>query len=532
MTKWIVITGGVLSGLGKGVVSASIGKLFKGKRVIPVKCDGYLNIDPGTMNPIEHGEVFVLDDGGEVDLDFGHYERFLDIDCKFEWNLTSGKVFQSVIEKERKGNYLGKTVQMIPHVTDEIKDRFYKIAEKEKADVMLIEIGGTVGDIENMLFLEAARQLKHEVGKNNILYVHLTHIPKLANVGEQKTKPTQTSNKILRETGILPNIIVGRSSEPLSEKTKEKISLFCDVEKNAVISDPDTETVYELPLIFEKEGLSTLIQDKLEIELQPLENWRRLIQNLKNPEQEIKVAICGKYTELHDSYISIIESLKHVTAHNKIKTDLKWIETTSVKDEEVCNLLNEIDGIIIPGGFGQRGAEGKIKIIRYARENNIPFLGLCYGLQLAVIEYARNVCKIQDANSTEIDKETKNKVIAIMEEQKKVKNKGATMRLGSQKAAIKENSIISKLYGSSEAYERHRHRYEVNPNYHKVLQENGLILSGLSPDKQLVEFIELGNHPYFIATQAHPELKSRLENPAPLFLGFVKAVQERRYHNP
>ncbi|MBI2129473.1 CTP synthase (glutamine hydrolyzing) [Candidatus Woesearchaeota archaeon] len=527
-TKWIIVTGGVLSGLGKGIVTASIGRLLNSTyKVIPVKCDGYLNVDPGTMNPIEHGEVFVLDDGGEVDMDFGHYERFLNIDCKFKWNLTSGKVFKAVIDRERKGDYLGKTVQMIPHVTDEIKNRLFEIANEEKADIMLVEIGGTVGDMENMLFIEATRQLKAIVGRENILYVHLAFVPVVGGVEEQKSKPTQQSVSMLEQRGIQPDIVIGRSEEYLQDKIKEKIALFSNVRKEEVISDPKVETTYELPLIFEKEGLLKVLKEKLALrEIKDLTEWKKLVANIKNPKNKIKIAVCGKYTALMDSYASIIEALMHAGAHLNAKVELKWIETTEIENGKVKveDALKDVNGVIVPGGFGSRGTEGKIKVIQYARENDIPFLGLCYGLQLAVIEFARNVCNLKDANTSENDEKTKNPVIDILPEQKNVREKGATMRLGAYRAILKEGTKVYELYGQKEVIERHRHRYEVNPKHHKILENHGLIFSGhhiREDGTKLVEFIELSNGK-FRATQAHPELKSRLIKPAPLFLGFVR----------
>ncbi|VVB59348.1 CTP synthase [uncultured archaeon] len=525
-TKWIVITGGVLSGLGKGIVSASIGRLLSTNlKVVPVKCDGYLNVDPGTINPYEHGEVFVLEDGGEVDMDFGHYERFMNINTKFAWNLTSGKIFKSVIDRERKGDFLGKTVQMIPHVTDEIKKRFKKIAEEEKADVVLIEIGGTVGDIENMLFLEAARQLRVDVGRDNILYIHLSLIPEV-NGGEQKTKPTQQSVKILQGIGIQPDVIIGRSAQKLSEKSKERIALFCNVEKKEVISDPDTATIYEVPIIFEEEGLLSLINERLSTKAkQDMKNWRGLVDKIKSPKKEVKIAICGKYTELHDAYAIIIDALKHAGANLGISVKLSWIETTEIEagKKSVSDVLKDVNGILVPGGWGARGTEGKMEVIRYARENNIPFLGLCYGLQLAVIEFARNVCGLNGANSTEIDSKAKEPVIKILPSLANITDMGGTPRLGAFAADILKGSRIEKIYGESKVSERHRHRYEVNPDYHDCLKKNGLVFSGTSENGRLVEFIELPKHKFFVATQAHPEFKSRLEKPAPLFLEFLRA---------
>jgi CTP synthase len=521
-TKFIIVTGGVLSGLGKGIAAASIGHLLSSKlKIVPIKCDGYLNVDPGTMNPYEHGEVFVLDDGGEVDMDFGHYERFLGVTCNSKWGLTMGKVFDIVRQKERKGDYLGKTVQYIPHVTDVIKNHIFDVAKEESADLVIIEIGGTVGDIENELFLEAMRQMKEDVGRGNIAYVHLTYVPIPAGVHEQKSKPTQQSVNLLKQRGIFPDIIIGRCSEYLTKQIKAKISNFCDVEPEAVITGLDVDDIYEIPVVFEEEGLPEILHKKLNIYSPPdLRKWRQLIHNLKNPEKEITVAMCGKYTKLEDSYASIIESFNHCAAHLSCKINLRWVETTDICD---MSFMDEVDGIIVPGGFGVRGTEGKIDIIRQARERDIPFLGLCLGLQLAVIEFSRNVCGLEGANSTEFDTETPYPVIDILPEQLTVTEKGGTMRLGAYPAILKNGSVVESLYGANEVSERHRHRYEVNPLYHDVIGKNGMVFSGASRDGRLVEFIELPLLRYFAATQAHPELKSRMERPSPLFYGFVKA---------
>jgi CTP synthase len=521
-TKYIIVTGGVLSGLGKGIAAASVGHLLSSKlKIIPIKCDGYLNVDPGTMNPIEHGEVFVLDDGGEVDMDFGHYERFLGVNCRSKWNLTMGKVFDMVRQKERRGDYLGKTVQYIPHVTDMIKNHVFDVAKEESADLVIVEIGGTVGDIENELFLEAMRQMKEDVGRNNILYIHLTYVPIPSGVNEQKSKPTQQSVNLLRQRGIFPDVIIGRCAEMLTREIKAKISNFCDVDPEAVITGLDVGDVYEIPLIFENEGLPEIVHKKLNIYSPPdLRKWRQLIDNLKQPQKEITVAMCGKYTKLGDSYASIIESFHHCSAHLGCKINLEWIETTDLQD---FSFLEKIQGIVVPGGFGVRGTEGKIKVIQHARERNIPFLGLCLGLQMAVIEYSRNVCGLIGANSTEMDAETPYPVIDILPEQKTITEKGGTMRLGAYTALVKKGSVVHRLYQTEEVSERHRHRYEVNPAYHAILQEKGMVFSGMSKDGRLVEFIELPQHKYFVATQAHPELKSRMEKPAPLFYGFIKA---------
>ncbi|SPD72542.1 CTP synthase [uncultured Desulfobacterium sp.] len=521
-TKYIIVTGGVLSGLGKGIAAASIGHLLSSKlKIIPIKCDGYLNVDPGTMNPFEHGEVFVLDDGGEVDMDFGHYERFLGVTCKSKWNLTMGKVFDMVRKKERRGDYLGKTVQYIPHVTDVIKNHIFDVSREEQADLVIVEIGGTVGDIENELFLESVRQLRNDVGSQDILYVHLTYVPIPYGVNEQKSKPTQQSVNLLMQRGIFPDVIIGRCSQFLTKEIKAKISSFCNVQPSAVITGLDVEDIYEIPIIFEEEGLPEIIHKKLNIYSPPdLRKWKRLVDNIRNPKREITIAMCGKYTKLEDSYASIIESLNHCSAHLSCKIVLKWIETTDLKD---TSFLDEVDGVIIPGGFGSRGTEGKIEVIREARKRNVPFLGLCLGLQLAVIEFARNVCNLEGANSTEMAPDTPHPVIDILPEQKEISDKGGTMRLGGYTAVLKEGSLVHSLYGEREVSERHRHRYEVNPAYHSIMEAGGMVFSGASRDGRLVEFIELPHLKFFVATQAHPELKSRMENPAPLFYGFIKA---------
>ncbi len=521
-TKYIIVTGGVLSGLGKGIAAASIGHLLSSRlKIIPIKCDGYLNVDPGTMNPFEHGEVFVLDDGGEVDMDFGHYERYLGVTCKSKWNLTMGKVFDMVRQRERRGDYLGKTVQYIPHVTDVIKNHIFGVAQEESADLVIVEIGGTVGDIENELFLESMRQMKEDVGRENIVYVHLTYVPIPYGVNEQKSKPTQQSVNLLKQRGIFPDIIIGRCSEFLTKEIKAKISNFCDVEPEAVITGLDVDDVYEIPIIFEKEGLAAILHKKLNIYSPPdLRRWKQFIDNLRNPQREITVAMCGKYTKLEDSYASIIESFNHCAAHFSCKINLKWIETTDLKDTA---FMDGVDGVVVPGGFGHRGTEGKIEVIRVARERNIPFLGLCLGLQLAVIEFARHVCHLDRANSTEMDADTPHPVIDILPEQREIVDKGGTMRLGAYTAVLKEGTLVHSLYGSTEVSERHRHRYEVNPEYHQLIAEKGMIFSGCSRDGRLVEFIELPHLKFFAATQAHPELKSRMELPSPLFYGFVKA---------
>lgn len=519
--KYIVFTGGVISGLGKGIALASIGSLLSSQyKVVPIKCDGYLNVDPGTMNPVEHGEVFVLDDGAEVDMDFGHYERFLGITCKSDWNLTMGKVFEGIRNKERRGDYLGKTVQMLPHVSNYIRNHFINVGDETNADVVLIEIGGTVGDMENELYIDAARSLTRKVGRENVLFIHLTYVPIPSGVGEQKSKPTQQSIGLLRQRGIEPQIIIARCKEMLSQSVKQKIATSCNLDQNEIITGVDVDDVYKIPLVFEEQGLSQLIARKLDMSIMPnLYEWKKLIENREHAEKEITIAIAGKYTSLTDSYASIVEALHHCSSHYSVKINIRLFETTN---NETLDLRN-ISGVIVPGGFGSRGTEGKIKTIETCRKEGIPFLGLCFGLQMAVIEFARNVCNLK-ANSTEIDPLVDHPVIDILEEQRNIKDKGGTMRLGAYPSVLNEDSLVYSLYVTREVYERHRHRYEVNPKYHQILKEGGMSLSGLSPDGNLVEFIEIPNHPYFVATQAHPELKSTLFKPAPLFKGLVEAA--------
>ncbi|MGK0208761.1 MAG: CTP synthase [Patescibacteria group bacterium] len=535
LKKYIFVTGGVISGLGKGIAAASIGHILSHKyKVLPIKLDGYLNTDPGTMNPQEHGEVFVLEDGAEVDMDFGHYERFLNCTCKEAQSITMGKVFSEIQRKERKGEYLGQTVQMIPHVTDLIKERI-KTSSKD-AEITIVEVGGTVGDIEAELYVEAIRQLAMEVGEKNAIFIHLTYIPIPGHVGEPKTKPTQQSVKLLLERGIYPDMILARCTEEIDEKIKAKISLFCNVEKRAVLSANDVKNIYEIPELYYDQGIISLLNEKLALDL-PYHidlRWKKLTQNLNNLHQqsrEITIAVCGKYTALEDSYASIVESLMHCKANTNMNINMKMIETTDIKTEEDAEkILQGVDAVIVPGGFGNRGTEGKIKIIQYTRENNIPYLGICLGLQLAVIEYARNVCNIPDATSEEFDQNASSQLIKYLPNQNEDTQRGGTLRLGKYKAYLEENTKVAQIYNNNEtASERHRHRYEVNPNYHDRLKQGGLTLAGTSADKELVEFISIEDHAYFVATQAHPELKSKLENPAPLFLGLVKAAIHKKY---
>lgn len=533
--KYVVVTGGVISGLGKGVLAASIGKLVSNNyKCAAVKCDGYLNVDPGTMNPVEHGEVFVLDDGTECDMDFGHYERFMNTPSKGNWNITMGKIYKSILDKERRGDYLGKTVQLVPHVTDEIKNWIKGVAKQENAQLMFVEIGGTVGDLENALYLEAVRQLAHEVGHENCLFIHLSYVPIPIGVNEQKSKPTQMSVKLLNEVGIWPDIIVCRCSEYLEEKIKKKIALFCNVDDDCVFTGKDVESIYLIPCELEKQGFTKVFEKKLglKIDNNTCEGWNILAEKMIDTQskQKISVGICGKYTKLGDSYASVVEAIRHSAANLDVKVGINFVDTESIENEKinVSDAIKGLDAIIVPGGFGTRGWEGKISVIKYARENKIPLLGICLGLQAAVVEYSRNICGFNDANSTEMNPSTPNKVVTLMDEQRNVVDMGGTMRLGAYEAILDENSIAYNLYSSKTVFERHRHRYEVNPNYHKVLIEKGLVLSGMSPNGKLVEFVEISKdkHPYFIATQAHPELKSKLEKPAPLFFGLIKAAKE------
>lgn len=530
-TKFIVVTGGVVSGLGKGIAAASIGRLLvsAGLKVVPIKMDGYLNVDPGTMNPIEHGEVFVLDDGGEVDMDFGHYERFLDVTPKSHWNLTMGKVFDHVRQKERRGDYLGKTVQFIPHVTNAIKEKIMRVVEEEKPDVVLIEVGGTIGDLENELYVESVRQLRKDVGTKNVAYVHLTYVPILAGTKEEKSKPTQQSVNILRQRGLQPDIIIGRCARKLDENIKEKISLFADIDKEAVITGLDVDNVYKIPLVFYEEGILRQLNEKLSLDAQPsMKKWESLVNNMQSAPQKVNIALCGKYTKLEDSYASVIEALHHAGAHVNVLPQIHWIETTHIEEGKVSveDALRGMDGVIVPGGFGSRGAEGKISVIQHARTHNIPYLGLCYGMQLAVIEYARNVCGLALANSTEINPRTTHPVIDLLPEQTKIIEKGATMRLGGHDVEIKPDTKAFELFGNV-ARLRFRHRYEVNPAYIEKLGGAGLIFSGKAPAREIMQIIELNNHPFFMATQAHPELTSHLDKPSPFFHAFVKSCASR-----
>ena len=529
MTKYIFITGGVVSSLGKGIVAASLGRLLRarGFSVINQKFDPYINVDPGTMSPFQHGEVFVTDDGAETDLDLGHYERFTDTSLGKYNNVTSGSVYQTVIEKERRGDYLGATVQVIPQITNEIKSRILGATKQFSPDFQLIEIGGTIGDIESLPFIEAIRQFKTEVGIGNAISIHTTLLPYLSTSGELKTKPSQHSVQVLRSYGIQPEVLVCRTARPIPKTEKEKLALFCSVPKEAVIECRDMKSIYEVPLALEEQNMAGVVLDMLRVENRPadLSNWKKLVENIKNPHAAVKVAIAGKYTKLSDAYISVVESLKHAGYADDVKVEIKWINSEECVDMKKCKeLLSDVQAVVVPGGFGVRGIEGKLNVIRYARENNLPFLGLCLGMQCAVIEYARNVVGIKDANSKEFDENAQNPVIDLMLEQKNVHGYGGTMRLGAYDCVLKKGSKAEKAYGAEKISERHRHRYEVNNEYIDRIAEKGLVFSGMSPDGMLAEIVELPQLDWFVACQFHPEFKSRPERPHPLFKGLIDAV--------
>ncbi len=530
--KYVFVTGGVVSGLGKGITAASLGRLLKarGYTVTMQKFDPYINIDPGTMNPIQHGEVFVTDDGAETDLDLGHYERFIDESLNKKSNVTTGKVYWSVLQKERRGDFGGGTVQVIPHITNELKSRFYRNFTTEKTEIAIIEVGGTVGDIESQPFIEAIRQFQHEVGHENAILIHVTLIPYLRSSGEMKTKPTQASVKELQGMGIQPDIIVCRSEKPLDQHLKDKIALFCNVPNNHVLQNLDVEVLYEAPLAMEKENLAGVACECLGLDCpEPdLTEWKEMVYACKHPTTEVNVALVGKYIQLHDAYISVVESLKHAGFANSAKVNIKWIDSETVTDENVASLLGDVTGILVPGGFGDRGIEGKITAIKYAREHKIPFLGLCLGMQLAIVEFARDVIGYSDAHSVELDPSTTHPVIHLMPDQEGIDDIGGTLRLGSYPCVLKKDTKAYEVYKEETIHERHRHRYEVNNDYRTVLTENGMVFSGTSPDGVIIEMIELKDHPWFVATQAHPEFKSRPNRPHPLFLGFVKASLEQK----
>ncbi len=546
MTKFIIITGGVMSGLGKGVVTSSLGKLLKAKgfSVSAIKIDPYLNCDAGTMNPFEHGEVFVLKDGTEVDLDLGNYERFLDTDLIGKDNITTGKVYRTVIEKERAGDYLGKTVQIIPHITDEINRRIWEVADETGVDIVLIEMGGTVGDIEGMPFLEAARQLHMEVGeeKNDLIFIHTTLVPMLDVVGEQKTKPTQHSVKALREIGIEPDIVVGRCKNKLEESTKRKISLFCDVPEDAVISSPDAENIYRVPLILQDEGLTDCVMKRLNLpeilkekedttvkESHRMEEWKNFLDRFENPTSKIDIALVGKYTDLEDAYVSHEQALNHCRAETKTQINIKYVESEDLEGENgPKELLKDADGLLIPGGFGDRGVEGKIDALNYARVNQLPTLAICLGFQLSVVEFARNVVGYEKAHSYEFDEKTPDPVIDLLPMQRGIDKMGGTMRLGAEKIIVKEGTKAYEIYQENEIIERHRHRYEVNLDYKDEIESNGMVFSAHSTNEKRMEMLELEDHPFYIGCQFHPEFQSRPMKPAPLFFSFVNSILDKK----
>jgi len=533
VTKFVFVTGGVSSSLGKGITAAALGRLLKarGLSVTMCKLDPYINVDPGTMNPFEHGEVFVTEDGGETDLDLGHYERFIDVNLHRESNATTGSIYSAVIAKERRGDYLGKTVQVIPHVTDEIKDRVSRLGG-EDVDVVVVEIGGTVGDIEIVPFLEAIRQFRNDVGRENVCYVHLTLVPYLAPSGEQKTKPTQHSVTELRSRGVQPDVIVCRSSDPIPEGLKRKISLLCDVPTEAVISAPDAPSIYQIPMVLHEEGMDRCVCRVLNLDKAgrevDLRSWEALLGRIASPSHTVTVGLIGKYVNLPDAYLSVVEALRHAGWELDAKVEIEWIQAEEVQGLLALGRLSDLDAIVIPGGFGERGVDGKVAAAGFARERKIPCLGLCLGMQVMVVDYARNVLGLVNAASSETDPETPDPVIDMLEDQHAVSDKGGTMRLGAYVAKLKPGSQVAKLYGEEVVSERHRHRYEVNPKYRQRLEEAGLNCSGVSPDDRLVEFIELEDHPFWIGTQAHPEFKSRPDRPHPLFRGLVAAALEAR----
>lgn len=530
-TKYILVTGGVTSSLGKGIICASLGRLLvaRGLKVTVQKLDPYINVDPGTMNPYEHGEVYVTDDGAETDLDLGHYERFLDIKTSQENNVTTGRIYYDVIKKERKGVYLGKTVQVIPHITDEIKSHVIKLGESENYDVVIVEIGGTVGDIESLPYIEAMRQLKYDVGRNNVLSIHLTLVPYLAAARELKTKPTQHSVKTLSESGLSPDILVCRSEHPLDNTIRSKIAQFCNVDIEDVIASLDAESIYEVPLLMQKEGLDKQVIKKLSIETDKpdLEKWIQFVDKIKYPKKTVKIALVGKYVEHHDSYKSIVEALIHGGAENDAKVNIKWVQSETLNNQNIDKYLNDVSGVLVAPGFGDRGVEGKYLAVKYARENQIPFFGICLGMQSAVVEFARNVAGLRSADSTEFNENTSSPVIDLMLEQKEITDKGGTMRLGKYNCDLIKNTRASEAYGKTSIDERHRHRYEFNNSFKKELQEAGLVISGVNTERDLVEIIELRDHPWFVGVQFHPELKSTVYSPHPLFVAFVNASIER-----
>jgi len=526
-TKYIFVTGGVTSSLGKGIICASLGRLLvaRGLKVTIQKLDPYINIDPGTMNPYEHGEVFVTDDGAETDLDLGHYERFLDIRTSQTNNVTTGRVYFDVINKERKGAYLGKTVQVIPHITDEIQSHVLKLGQSGNYDVVIVEIGGTVGDIESLPYIEAVRQLRYNVGRSNTLSIHLTLVPYLSAAGELKTKPTQHSVKTLLESGLQPDILVCRTEHSLDDSIRGKVASFCNVDREDVIESIDARSIYEVPLLMQKEGLDTRVIEKLQLTTPApdLTDWTSFVHAVCYPDHQVEIALVGKYVEHHDSYKSIVEAFVHAGAKNNAKVSIRWVQSDNLTAENVAQALDGVDGVLVAPGFGGRGIEGKLSAVRYAREQQIPFFGICLGMQCAVIEYARNVCGLNNANSTEFDESTDHPIIDIMYDQKDIENMGGTMRLGRYDCAVQPDTKAYEAYQSTEVEERHRHRYEVNNELRSILSDYGLIFSGINPGRDLVEMVEIPDHPWFVGVQFHPELRSTVQHPQPLFVAFVKA---------
>ena len=528
--KYIFVTGGVTSSLGKGIIAASLAKLLQaqGYRVTIQKLDPYINVDPGTLNPYEHGECYVTEDGAETDLDLGHYERFLNVPTSQANNVTTGRIYQSVIQKERRGEFLGKTVQVVPHITDEIKERIQILGKSGDYDIIITEIGGTVGDIESLPYVEAVRQLRWDLGDNNGIVIHLTLVPYLAAAGELKTKPTQHSVKTLMESGVQADILVCRTEHDLPADLRRKLALFCNVREEAVIQSIDASTIYDVPNLMLQEGLDKVVLKKLGLESSTpdITKWNQFLTRHKNPKTEITIGLIGKYVELQDSYKSILEAFIHAGAENEVRVEIKSIHSEHIDASNIAEELKDLDGVLVAPGFGERGIEGKIEAVRYARENKIPFLGICLGMQMAVIEYARNVLGLKGANSTEMEEDTKYPVIDLMEDQKNITNKGGTMRLGAWKCELKEGSIVEQVYNSKQIVERHRHRYEYNNDYHEQLESKGMIATGINPDTGLVEIIEIPSHPWFVGVQYHPEYKSTVASPHPLFVAFVKAAHE------
>ncbi len=530
-TKYIFVTGGVTSSLGKGIIAASLAKLLQGKgySVTIQKLDPYINIDPGTLNPYEHGECYVTDDGAETDLDLGHYERFLDTPTSQANNVTTGRIYQAVIDKERRGEYLGKTVQVIPHITDEIKERVQLLGNTGNYDIVITEIGGTIGDIESLPYVEAVRQLLWDLGHENAIVIHLTLLPYLSTTGELKTKPTQHSVKMLMQSGVSPDVLVCRTEHSINDEIRNKLALFCNVQKEAIIESIDAETIYDVPNLMLQEGLDKVVLKKLQLPSDKptdMTRWNEFIKRFKNPKSEVVVGLIGKYVELHDAYKSIVESTIHAGAKNNVKVVIKWIHSEDLEAETVPEILKDLDGVIVAPGFGNRGIEGKIKAVQYAREEKVPFLGICLGMQMAVIEFGRNVLGLKDANSTEMDENTLYPVIDLMESQKEIVDKGGTMRLGAWECEIIPDTIVARAYNKTLIKERHRHRYEFNNDYLETFKKGGMIMSGVNPDTNLVEVVEVANHPWFVGVQYHPEYKSTVLNPHPLFVDFIKTISE------